>query len=132
MGQCGGPPPADAAGRALQPPRRLLERATFGELIRQAGGLRQPVAQAQPQHPPGRLLEATAVPDGHVGRGDAGGGEVFQGEDDKPEAVKRRIQVYADETEPLIEFYRRRGKLEEIDGGGSIETVGRSLAAVVA
>jgi len=65
-------------------------------------------------------------------RCDACGGELYQREDDRPEAVKKRIQVYTDETEPLIEFYRRRGKLEEVDGGDSIETVERSLAAVVA
>ena len=73
-----------------------------------------------------------SLPPTEPGRCDACGGDLYQREDDKPEAVKRRIQVYTDETEPLIEFYRRTGRLEEIDGGGSIETVGRSVAAVVA
>jgi adenylate kinase family enzyme len=40
--------------------------------------------------------------------------------------------VYAEETEPLVGYYRSAGKLEDIDGEGSIETVGRALAAVVA
>ena len=71
-------------------------------------------------------------PPREAGTCDSCGGELYQRGDDKPEAVKKRIQVYADETEPLIEHYCRAGKLEEIDGQGSIETVGRSLAEVVA
>ena len=59
------------------------------------------------------------------------GAELYQRDDDEPEAVKKRIQVYAEETEPLVEYYRRAGKLEEIDGEGSIDAVGWSLAAVV-
>ena len=66
------------------------------------------------------------------GRCDSCGGELYQRDDDRPEAVKKRIQVYTDETEPLIAHYLRAGKLEEIDGEGSIETVGRWLAAVLA
>ena len=55
------------------------------------------------------------------------GGELYQRDDDKPEAVKQRIQVYADETEPLVEYYRRAGKLTEVDGEGSIDEVGKTL-----
>jgi len=70
-------------------------------------------------------------PPAEPGRCDSCSGELYQRYDDNLEAVQRRIQVYTDETEPLIEHYRRAGKLEEIDGEGSIENVGRSLAAVV-
>jgi len=48
-----------------------LEPATLRELIRQTGGLRQPVAPAHPQYPLGGVLKADAVPDGDVDGGDA-------------------------------------------------------------
>ena len=59
------------------------------------------------------------------------GGELYQRADDKPEAVKKRIQVYLEETAPLIEHYRSAGILAEVDGEGSIEGVGRELTALI-
>ena len=59
------------------------------------------------------------------------GGTVVQREDDKPEAVRRRLQVYAEETEPLVEYYRSQGNLVDIDGEGSIEDVGASLVSAI-
>lgn len=51
------------------------------------------------------------------------GGELYQREDDRPEAVKQRIQVYQKETLPLLEFYRERGLLADVPGVGSVECV---------
>ncbi len=65
------------------------------------------------------------------GRCDRCGGELYQREDDKAEAVQKRIVVYFTETEPLVDYYMSAGKLEEIDGEGSIEEVGRAMMAVV-
>ncbi len=42
-------------------------------------------------------------------------------EDDRPETVRRRLEVYHRETEPIIGFYASRGKLISIDGTASIE-----------
>jgi adenylate kinase len=47
--------------------------------------------------------------------------------DDTEEAIQRRLQVYAEQTEPLISYYRSRGKLTEIQGVGSIEDIARSV-----
>ena len=55
------------------------------------------------------------------------GGELYQRDDDKPEAVKKRFQVYLEQTSPLVEYYRGAGKLEEVDGRGSVEEVGGLL-----
>ena len=55
------------------------------------------------------------------------GGELYQRDDDRPETVRHRIEVYLKETSPLIELYRRRGLLREIDGEGEIETVQQRL-----
>jgi adenylate kinase len=55
------------------------------------------------------------------------GSELYQRDDDKPETVRRRIQVYLEQTSPLIEHYRRQDKLIEIDGTQSIQKVTESL-----
>ena len=70
-------------------------------------------------------------PPGHVGLCDRCGGELYQRADDRPEAVRKRIQVYAEETEPLKQYYRKQGKLREVAGEGSIRAVGDALAATV-
>ena len=44
------------------------------------------------------------------------GGEVYQRDDDKPEPVRRRLEVYQQQTKPLIEYYRETGRLVPING----------------
>ena len=73
-----------------------------------------------------------ASPSARPGRCDVCGGELYRRDDDSPAAVGTRIRVYAEETEPLVGYYSSAGKLEDIDGEGSIDTVGRALAAAVA
>ena len=51
------------------------------------------------------------------------GGELYQREDDKPETVRRRLEVYFAQTAPLIEYYTTKGLLVEINGEQSIEAV---------
>ena len=65
------------------------------------------------------------------GKCDLCGEELYQRDDDKPEAVRKRIEVYSDETEPLVEYYRRADKLAEVDGEGPIDEVGQALLAEV-
>lgn len=43
--------------------------------------------------------------------------------DDTSEAIKKRLLIYHQQTEPILKFYRRQGKLVEIDGSGTIEEV---------
>lgn len=54
---------------------------------------------------------------------DACGGRLIQRDDDTPEVIRRRYRVYEAQTAPLREFYRRRGLLVEVEGGGAIEEV---------
>ena len=59
------------------------------------------------------------------------GGELVQREDDNEETISNRLEVYRSQTEPLIEFYRGKGKLQIIDAAGSIDEVyGRFAAAL--
>ncbi|MFQ5704085.1 MAG: adenylate kinase [Gemmatimonadales bacterium] len=48
--------------------------------------------------------------------------------DDTPAAIRRRLEVYREQTEPLVAFYRERGVLEELDGVGSVEAIAERTA----
>ena len=58
---------------------------------------------------------------------DFDGSELYQREDDKPETVAHRIQVYEGQTRPLAAYYRERGNLVEVDGNQPIDTVTAEL-----
>lgn len=62
---------------------------------------------------------------------DFDGSELYQRDDDKAETVKRRIEVYFNQTSPLISYYRDHGKLIEIDGTRSIDQVTQDLLTAV-
>jgi adenylate kinase len=62
---------------------------------------------------------------------DFDGSELYQRDDDKAETVKHRIEVYFNQTSPLISYYRDHGKLVEIDGTRSIDQVTQDLLAAV-
>jgi adenylate kinase len=62
---------------------------------------------------------------------DLDGSSLYQRDDDKPETVIRRIQVYLAQTAPLIDYYRQRGILSEIDGAQPINKVSADLLAVL-
>ena len=51
--------------------------------------------------------------------------------DDSPEAIRTRQQVYADQTAPLLDVYRDRGLLVEVDGLGEVDEVTRRLFAAL-
>ena len=51
------------------------------------------------------------------------GGEMYQRDDDKPETIANRLDVYEKNTAPLVEYYRGQGKLKIVDGTGAIEDV---------
>lgn len=50
-------------------------------------------------------------------------GELYQREDDREETVRARLRVYEKQTGPLIDYYRKKGLLKEIDGVGSVEEI---------
>lgn len=66
-------------------------------------------------------------PDGKI---DADGTPLIQREDDKPEAVRHRLEVYHKQTEPLIAYYGdpRRGRLVKVDATESVENVSKVIA----
>lgn len=62
-----------------------------------------------------------------VGVCDIDGSELYQRDDDKVETVKKRIGVYLTQTMPLVDYYRQRGKLVEVDGMQAVEDVNAIL-----
>jgi len=51
------------------------------------------------------------------------GGEVYVRADDMPEAIQKRLEVYRDQTAPLIDFYRQQGILVDIAAEGTVDEV---------
>lgn len=51
--------------------------------------------------------------------------------DDDPETVRARLKVYAEQTAPVADFYRRRGQLASVDGTGTVEEVQARLLSVI-
>jgi adenylate kinase len=76
----------------------------------------------------GRNYHIRFAPPAVAGRCDVCGGELYQRTDDEDATVRRRLHVYARDTAPLVEHYRRQGLLETIAGTGSVDQV---LAALV-
>src|SRR5579859_62711 len=70
-------------------------------------------------------------PPKHDKQCDVDGTELYQRPDDTPEVQSRRIRVFFEQTSPLIEFYRQRGLLSEIDGEQPIEQVTAHLVGAV-
>jgi adenylate kinase len=59
------------------------------------------------------------------------GGQLYQRDDDRPETVRHRLDVYKEQTSPLIEFYENRKQLVAIDALGTVEDVTeRAIAAL--
>ncbi|MFC1909937.1 adenylate kinase [Chloroflexota bacterium] len=59
------------------------------------------------------------------------GGELYQRPDDNIETIRERLKVYFAQTAPLIDYYRKPGKLMEVDGTGSADDVSRRITAGV-
>jgi adenylate kinase len=59
------------------------------------------------------------------------GSDLIRREDDRPDAVRNRLKVYATQTTPVLDHYRKAGNLVEIDGEQSIDAVQEDLAAAV-
>jgi len=57
------------------------------------------------------------------------GGELIHRDDDKPETISKRLQVYHDQTAPLIGYYKGNGKLKPVDGDNRPEDVLKAILA---
>jgi adenylate kinase len=71
----------------------------------------------------GKLLNIYFSPQEELDKCLEAGGELIQREDDNEETIRSRLDVYRKQTEPVIDYYRDRGKLRTIDAEGTIEDI---------
>ena len=79
----------------------------------------------------GKLLNIYFSPQDEIDACIEAGGELLQREDDNEETIGNRLEVYRENTEPLIDFYRKRGKLKTVDAEGPIDEVYERLVAAL-
>jgi adenylate kinase len=79
----------------------------------------------------GHVFHEKFSPSRKPGKCDLDGSDLYQREDDKVETVSKRIQVYLTQTAPLIEYFRKRNILCEVDGAQPIENVTTQLLNVL-
>jgi adenylate kinase len=79
----------------------------------------------------GALAHVVFSPPKKEGVCDRCGGELYQRQDDKEETVAHRLKVYEQQTAPLVDYYRRRGLLWEIDGVGAIDEIRSRVTAAL-
>ena len=71
------------------------------------------------------------VPPKKEGICDVCGSELVLRDDDKPETVKNRLNVYHEQTQPLIDFYTEKGVLKTVDGTVPMEEVFAAITAIL-
>ena len=71
----------------------------------------------------GKLLNVYFSPQDEIDDCLNAGGELIQREDDNEETIKNRLDVYREQTEPVVSFYEKRSKLKAVDAEGSIDEV---------
>jgi adenylate kinase len=71
----------------------------------------------------GHIWHVDFDPPMHEGVCDNCGGELFQRDDDKPETIRHRLDVYAAQTAPLVAYYADRGLLVGLDATGPVEDI---------
>jgi adenylate kinase len=79
----------------------------------------------------GRVYHVLFNPPQEPGICDLDGASLYQREDDTEETQKRRIEVYFEQTAPLLDYYREQGLLVEIDGEQPIEQVQHDLVETI-
>jgi adenylate kinase len=122
---------ADALAEALKDVDKQLSAALLidvgdDELVRRLAGRR--VCVKNPSH----IYHVEFDPPKHEGVCDQDGSRLIQRDDDKEETIRRRLQVYHSQTEPLIEHYDRAGLLRRFDGTRDPDEVHARMRANIA
>lgn len=120
---------AEALGESLQAMGAALEHVLGLEVPSEELVLR--IAGRRTCRSCGAMYHVTFSPSTQDGRCDACGGVTYQRDDDREETVRRRLQVYQEQTAPLIRFYEERGLLTRIPGTGEIADILRRLLDAV-
>ena len=79
----------------------------------------------------GATYHVVHVPPKKEGICDRCGSELILRDDDKPETVKNRLDVYHKQTQPLIDFYTKKGVLKTVDGTVDMQDVFKAIVAIL-
>ena len=120
---------AEALDRLLRDRGIELDRVVFfnvgrAELLRRLTG-RRVCRQC------GTTYHLVSAPPRTAGRCDQCAGDLYQRDDDAESAVARRLDVYATQTAPLLDYYRRRGVLSEVPAEETVPEVAAAIRKVV-
>jgi len=122
-------PQADALERLLGELGVLLDRVIYfdvadAELVRRLSGRRScPKCQS--------TFHVTSNPPKRENVCDRCGSTLVQREDDREDTVRKRLNVYAEQTSPLLERYRKRGVLKTVTGEGTIGAIHAAIMKAV-
>jgi adenylate kinase len=116
---------AEALDRLLKDLGQVLDRVVYfevaePELVRRLTG-RRLCRRCQ------TAFHVVSAPPRQPGVCDRCGGELYQREDDSEATVRNRLQVYARQTAPLLDYYRHRNLLTSVSGEGAIATIGAAI-----
>ncbi len=116
---------AEALARLLKDAGQALEAVIFfdvseEELLRRLTG-RRVCRQCQTTY------HLVSAPTQKPGVCDRCGGELYQREDDRAETVRRRLEVFARQTAPLLDYYRQRNLLTTVAGEGPIDSIRQAI-----
>lgn len=122
-------PQADALQATLRALGRELDRVV--SLTVDADALVERLTGRRTCRGCGRGFHVTFDPPRVDDRCDACAGELYQRDDDQEETIRRRLTVYAQQTAPLIDYYRGAGLLCELDGMQAIPVVQSEILAAL-
>ena len=122
-------PQAESLDKALQAIGEKMDYAIDVEvpdenIVKRMGGRRACVGCGATYH----LVYAPTKKEGIC---DACGGELILRDDDKPETVQKRLSVYHEQTQPLIDYYKNQGILREVDGAVDMEDVFKEILNIL-
>ena len=122
-------PQAESLDKALQAIGEKMDYAidvevTDENIVKRMGGRRACVGCGATYH----LVYAPTKKEGIC---DVCGGELILRDDDKPETVQKRLGVYHEQTQPLIDYYKNQGILREVDGSVDMEDVFKEILNIL-
>ncbi len=79
----------------------------------------------------GKNYHLVNLPSEKEGICDSCGGNLYQRDDDKPEVIKERLSVFLKESQPLLDFYKSKGRLIKVNAGGDKDEVFNTLKELI-
>ncbi len=116
----------DAVLAELQKPLEAVINLSVDEeeLVRRLSGRRVCPKCGEPYH-------VDSKPPTVADKCDLCGASLVQREDDKPDAIRNRLRVYQEQTAPVLEYYRRKGLLRDVEAKGGIDEITQRIKSLI-